>query len=789
MFRNLFTASLRNLTQNATYTTLHVAGLTLGITCALFIGLYVIDELSYDRFHEKKDRIHRIVTTILQEGNETYYPSTQVPMATELTAKYTDVENTVRLQQANRDVFENPERDVKFYEAEFYYTDPAFFDVFSFQLLSGDAENALKEPHTALVTPAIAEKYFGTQDVIGKVLKLRDENFKVTGIIGAPPHNSSIRFDALLSYSTLPPSEAWDNWYPDTYVLIAEGRSTTDVDRALASILKERVDPIFENSGFTVSYWLQPITEQHLSALNRESTGANYVYIFAAIGVFVVLIACINYINLATARAAKRAKEIGIRKTVGSGKMQIMVQFITESMVVAGTALFLSIILTTAMIPFFNDLSGKSIDLFYLIQPEMIVAALVLTVTIGFLGGSYPAVYLSQFRPVLVLKGNISRGAGNSRLRKTLVTLQFAISISALICTWVVYDQLQFLQDKELGFSKDQVLNIELDDDARKNYPILYNKLKEYSNVVEVSSSSSVPGKGYNYNAMKVDSPDGLVAQGVFNYFVDYDYAQTMGFHIVRGRNFSRNFTTDSTAALVNESMVKAMQWDEPIGKRFVQDDGNVATTDRAYVIVGVIKDWHQESLHSPIIPLAIFLGEPSFWLNVKIHPADVSQTLAVIKSNWTEVNSGKPFSYEFLDDSFDSQYKDDEKRGQIFALFSGICMVISCVGLFGLAAYSTEVRAKEIGIRKVVGASIPVIVGLFYKDFLKLIFFGLLLSFPLSYLVMDNWLQTFAYQTSISWAAFVLSAVITLAITMSAISFHTLKAATANPAITLRSE
>ena len=793
MLCNLLTVSIRNLLRNNGYTVLHNVGLTLGITCAIFTTLYIVDETSYDDFHDKRNRIHRIVTTILENGKESFYPNTQVPMALALEGKHTEVERAVRFLTAGRELFENPDRKLQFYEEKFYFADASVFEVFTFPLVNGNANTALTQPNTAVVTQNTAQKYFGTTDAIGKTFLSKGKLYTVTGIAKQPPFNSSIQFDALLSFATFPLDfGSWDSWYPDTYVLVADERTPGEVEQALASITEEHVTPMFKNYGITVKYWLQPITDIHLkSNFSQEGGDAyEYIHIFVAIAVFVVLIACINYINLATARATRRAKEIGIRKTIGSTKGNIIVQFVAESTMLAMISLLFSIVLTVVLLPYFNQLAAKAISTSFLFQPAIVGYYITLSLLIGLIGGSYPAFYISRFNPALVLKGNISRGAGNARLRKILVSVQFAISIGMLICTSVVYDQLQYMRDKDLGFDREQVLHLELADSATlANESVLYNQLKTHVQIVDVASSSSMPGKGINYTVMMVDSPEGMVSQGVYYHDAGYDYVQTMGLTIARGRSFSRDYPTDSTAALVNEAMVKSLKWDEPLGKRLAQDDGNAATVDKVYTVVGVIKDYHQSSLRSPITPLAIFFKEPNYFLNIKIRPDNIKTTIDFIGQTWREVTNGKPFTYTFLDDDFQSLYKADEKRGQIFSLFSVVCLVISCVGLFGLAAYTTEQRAKEVGIRKVVGATIPQIVRLFYTEFLKLIATGLLIACPLSYFLMDNWLQIFAYQTKLNWINFAGSAAITVLITMGSISFYAIRAALISPANSLRSE
>ncbi len=793
MIRNILLVSFRNLLQNRSYTLLHLLGLTLGITCTLFIGLYLMDETGYDTFHVKRDRIHRIVTTISEGGSENYFPSTQVPMADELLSKYTAVEDAVRFIGVGRELFEVPDRNLKFYEEKFYFADPSVFEVFTFPLIRGDAASALREPWTAVVTETTAQKYFGTVDALGKIFVTRKKAYTVTGVAKDVPGNSSIEFDALLSIKSFPlGSFTWEGWYPDTYVLIADGSVPADVDKALAQITAEKVEPIFKSTGVKISYWLHSLNDLHLkSGYDTEGGDAmEYVYIFMSVALFVVVIVCINYINLATARASRRAKEIGIRKSIGSTKANIMMQFMAESMMLTIVSLILSLIVTFTLLPYFNDLAGKSIGMMFLAQPRVLAAIFALVIFIGLAGGAYPALYLSSFNPALVLKGSISRGAANARLRKTLVSVQFAISIAMIICTSVVYDQLTFMRDRDLGFNRDQVMHLELADSATMaSESILYQKLKQHSQIIDVASSSSMPGKGINYSIMNIDKDNGPEPQGIFYYTVDYDFVQTMGFKIASGRGFSRDFAGDSTAALINEEMARSMKWTDPIGKRLYTDDGNPETKDRFYTVVGVVKDFHQSSLHSPIAPLALLRSGPNYFLNIKLKPADIRGTIDFIEATWRETTNGKPFSYNFLDQAFERQYAADEKRGQIFTLFSIACLVISCVGLFGLAAYTTEQRAKEIGIRKVVGASLSTIITLFYSDFVKLVAIGVVIAFPASYFVMDKWMDSFAYQAGMSWINFILSAIITLVITMGSISFYAIRAASINPATILKSE
>lgn len=798
MLKNYFTIAFRNLLSKKFYAAINILGLSIGLTCCMLIYLYVQHELSYDTFHTKKDRIYRVVSTFTEGENENNYPTTQIPLAPELEEKYTEVEHAVRFIKSDRQLFENPEQGIRFYEEDFYYADSSVFDVFSFSLIKGNPNAALTQPNTVVLTQSAARRYFGGEDPIGNsIQKSSDgETYQITGLMEDIPANSHLKFDALLSFATFPEEEfsGWDGWYPATYLLLRENATSQDAEQILARVNKEYVVPVFENFGITIDYWLQPLTEIHLRSNfgdnAGESSDISYIYIFGAIAFFILIIASINYMNLTTARATRRAKEVGIRKTMGSLKSQLIGQFLTESTLLTFIALLVSLILIILLLPFFNQLAGKEINIGYLLQPQVVAVFIGIAVFVGFAGGSYPAFYLSHFNPALVLKGNIKRGTGNALLRKGLVVVQFTVSIAMLICTWVVYDQLQYLRNKDLGFNKDQVLSVTMPDSAiRAHYGVLYNRLKDNPNVLEVSTSTAKPGNDTFYRIFNVDSPEGRVDRGIDYYSADYDFVETMGMNIVAGRNFSRDYSTDSAAILVNEAMVVRMQWDDPLGKRFTFDDNNEGTADPTYIVVGVIQNFHQQSLHSPIQPLAIFFQEHNFFLNIKIALSDVTNTLAFIEGTWADVNEGKPFSYNFLDQDFQSQYEADEKRGQIFTLFSMLTVAIACLGLLGLAAYTTEQRAKEIGIRKVIGASVSGIISLIYKDFFVLVAIAMLIAFPLAYLFMNDWLQTFAYRTEIKWLTFIASTLLTLVITMGAISFHALRAAMSNPVDSLRNE
>ncbi len=794
MLKNLLKTALRNISKEKIYSIINILGLTIGITCSLFLLLYILDEFSYENFHQNRDQIYRVVTHIKEKDNEFTWASAQVPLAPELQQNYTEVLNAVRIFGVGRELFENVDRDVRFYEEDFSYADSSIFEIFSFPLLEGNPKTALVAPNSMVVTQAVATRYFGKEDAMGKSLKNGDELYKITGIIADVPHNSHLKFDALVSRSSLPADfgSSWGNWGVPTYIMLPKNYTYADFYGRFDEINEKHVKAIFDQFGIVVTYYLQPITDIRLfSKIGNEAEEGgdiSYIYIFAAVAIFMLIIASINYMNLATARASKRAKEVGIRKTLGSSKKQLIWQFQAESILLTIVAVLISLISVAALLPLFNYVAGKEIAYDFLFQPSILIGLLAMVLVVGVAGGSYPSFYLAGFNPVEVLKGKVSGSGGNTSLRKALVVIQFAISITMLISTWVVYDQLQFLRQRDLGFDKEHVLSVEMPNQTlRDAYQSLRNQLLENPNVRMVATANTKPGNGIGKNLMDVESDEGMVERGIDQYQADYDYIPTMGMTIVEGRNFSRDYATDSMAVIVNEAMVKRMSWDDPIGKKF-KPTGDT-TGVRTYHVVGVIKDYNQLSLYNLIEPLAVFFRKNNYYMHIKIDGNNIPETIGYIEKTWKEVNQNTPFSYVFLDQDFNSQYKADEKRGQIFTLFSGLTILIACLGLLGLAAYTTEQRTKEIGVRKVIGASVTNIVMLIYKDFFLLIGISVILAFPVAYYFMHKWLQSFAYQTDIKAITFLLSALVALLITLFAVGFHTLKAAMANPVKSLRSE
>lgn len=795
MLKNLFTIAFRNIRKDKTYSAINILGLTIGITCSVFLLLYILNELSYDRYHKNADNIYRVVSNIKEPDNAFTWAVAQIPLTDELRENYPEVKNTVRFFNLGRTLYKNGDKE--FYEDEFYLGDSTTFDMFDYTFLHGDPNTALDEPKSIVLTKNMAIKYFGGEAVIGQTIQNQGGDvYTVTGVMENVPLNSHFIFDALISRSTMPDYQgSWGNFGVYTYLQLPAGYDLAKMDSSLAKVIKEKVDPIFEQYGITIRYELQRITDIHLHSKIQDEAEAggdiSYIYIFGAVAVFMIIIACINYMNLATARSANRAKEVGIRKVMGSQRGMLMGQFLTESLVIAVIALIVSLVLIYGLLPFFNDLSNKQLPYSYVTQPVVLLSLIGVVVFVGIVGGSYPAFYLSGFNPAAVLKGKVSSKGGNAFVRKFLVVLQFAISIFMLISTFVVYDQLQYMREKDLGFSREQIIRIALPgDELVEKSNVLAERMRHTPGVQIAGTSNSSPGFGIGKNLIQVEDNDGKLSErGVDWYRADFDFVKTLGMTIVDGRDFSRDVSSDTTyAVLVNEAMVKRMSWENPIGKKFVFGGGDNVREKR---VVGVVKDYHQNSLYDAIEPLMIMFNNKNSYLFVKTNEGDVRESLASIEKTWNEVNPGYPMEYVFLDQDFNSQYKSDEKRSQIFTAFSFLTIAISCLGLLGLAAFTMEQRYKEIGIRKVIGASVSGLLVLVSREFFILVGLSMVVAFPLAWYVTDNWLQNFAYRIVLSdeWMTFVVSALMAFAITFFTVGYHIIRATSTNPVNALRDE
>jgi len=796
MIKNLLLVALRNLKKDKWYSLLNVLGLTIGITFSLFLIFYINDELNYDRYNEKADRIYRINSFIQEKDKATNWAITQEPLARTLKKDFPEVEESGKMMQKERTLFKQGAND--FYEKKVYYADSTIFNIFSYKFIEGNPKRALAEPNNIVITKSIAEKYFGkSRGVIGNTLKTVYDVYKVSGVIEDVPQNSHLRFDMLISWITLPkdyfgPQDNWGGFNLYTYVLLKPNTSAASFEKKLLPMYDKYMAPIFAQFNVKIHYGIENITDIHLHSIfeqEPEELGSmSYIWIFSAVAFFMILIACINYMNLTTARSARRAKEIGVRKVTGSSKSQLVLQFLSESVLTAFIAVILSFGLVLLLLPAFNSISGKEFSFHTLFQPGNIALLAGIGLLTGLAGGSYPAFYLSSFNPVNILKGSLSKASGNVNLRRTLVVLQFSISMIMLICTWVVYSQLSYLQHKDVGFDKSQVMMVTVNtgQDERGKINSMNNDFRTIAGVKTVGSANNYPGSpSINLNLFTVQTDSGTTDKGIECYGVDENYLPTLNIPIVAGRNFS-GLPDTLHSILVNEAMVKHFGWKQPIGKR-VKFPGD--TSNNYLEVVGVVKDFNQKSLYNPIAPLLLFYGPNGNIIELKMNTSNLSKTIAQVGTVWKKYFPELPFEYKFLDEDFNSQYIADQKRGKIFATFSILTIIITCLGLLGLTAFTTQQKQKEISIRRVMGASIMQIITLTTTNYLWLALIAAIIAFPVAYYFMNNWLKIFSYSNGLSIIPFIISAIIIVLTAVLTAMFYSAKAALAKPAENLRIE
>ncbi|MCE7064095.1 ABC transporter permease [Dyadobacter sp. CY326] len=794
MLKNYIKLALRNLVKDKFYSLINILGLTIGVTCGMLLLLYVTDELSYDHYHTKADRIYRIVSDIREPDKINKWVSTQPPLAKTLKQDYPFVESYVRFFGNGRVMFRQGEK--RFYEEDIYSADSTVFDIFTYKFIAGDPKIALDEPNSIVLTEKVATRFFGPSSALGQILRTDDTtSYKVTGVIEDVPKNSHFTFNALTSLDrNQRQADGWGGFYISSYLLLKENADIKKLEAGFPQLYDKYMASIFKRMGIHINYKLQPLTSIHLySKMEGESNGdIGYVYTFSAVAFFMLLIASINYMNLSTAQSAKRAKEVGLRKVMGSLKGALIAQFLTESVLITLISLASSLFLVAALLSFFNTVSGKEIGYMQLLSPQFLLIGLSIVVFTGLVSGSYPAFYLSAFEPAEVLKGSF-KAKGNSFFRKALVVAQFSISLVMLICTWIVYQQLNYMRDKDMGYDRDQVLTIAYQGDQPKDkYNALRKMLIDNPNIQSVASASSPVSNIGGRVIFTVESSTGMKEMAFRPTAVDHDYVKTMGMKLMQGRDFSLDFPADtSNGVLINEAVAKRMNWKEPIGKKIMLGTvpQNGESPPPTAQVVGVIRDFHQQSLYNPIEPLIMMYRQSNPVLHVKIKTKNTAQTLAFIGQKWSEIYPDRLFEYRFLDQDFESAYHADELRGQIFTAFSTLTILIACLGLFGLATFTTEQRVKEIGVRKVLGGSVSSVVLLLSKDFTRLVLFSFPIAIPIAWYSMHRWLESFPYKTGIQPWVFIASCTLTLVICWLTVIYQSLKAALANPVTSLRSE
>ncbi len=776
------------------YSLLNILGLTIGLLSSLLILLYLFQEMSYDTQHQKADRIYRISSEATGPEDAYRWAITQPPLGQTVKEELAGVEQYVRLIRSPRVRLE--QRAIHYYDERIYYVDSTMFEVFTFDFTMGDPQTALTAPNSIALSESLAQKIFKGENPMGKILKAEDSlNLKVTGIYKDMPSNSHFVANGLISVSTQPEFNQadWGSFWLYTYLLLEENADADQVEQKLAQINQKYVAPVFDEVGMKIAYELWPIRDIHLYSDfegELEALGdIKYIYIFSAVGIFLLLIACINYMNLATARSANRAVEVGMRKVMGAKSNTLIGQFLVESILLTLIALVISLVLLVSILPKINQLLDLELQISHLLDLPVVLAILLIIFITGVLGGSYPAFYLSSFKPIRTLKGNLSRRGGNQRLRGVLVTTQFAISMFMLVGTLVIYQQMQYVQNTDLGFDREQVVRFRMSTEVQQaKWPVLRDQLLQYPSIEQVGTSSSTPGQGLSKSIMQVETETGNKDQrGIDFYQVDEDYFEVLDIPVIQGRNFSKQYPSDSSSAVVvNEALVRRMKWLEPIGKeiRLYAEADSVPSRK----VIGVVKNFHQQSLYNPIEPLAFFLGENNRMAMIKI-TGKIEQSLAHIHETWSKVFPTIPLEYEFLDQVFMEQYQTDQLRGRLFLGFSLMTVLIACLGLLGLASYTAEQRSKEISIRKILGADTFGLIRLLVQDFIWLVLIAALPAFLLSWYFMEEWLQGFEYHIEIGATVFMSVLIFTLVVTILMTSYHAWRAASSNPADNLKYE
>lgn len=781
MLKNYLKCAFRNIKRYKLYSFINIAGLAVGMLICILITLFVKDELSYDRYHENAGRIYRVIADYNISKGFSKSAITSAILAPALIENFPEIAHAVRFYHENRAVIQF--NDKLFSEERFFFSDAAVFNVFTFPFIKGDLRTALQEPYSVVLTVETAQKYFGNDFPIGKTITLQNRgDFKVTGILHNIPHNSHFTFDFLASFATFGKIDnpwAYQGW---TYIHLPE-----DYD---AAILEEKFVTNKEELGWYsagLQFYLQSLTSihlhSHLSGEIEANSDIRSIYIFSLIAFFIMLIACINFMSLATARSAHQACEVGVRKVLGAQRVQLAKQFLGESLLFSFLALGVALALVEIFLPAFNRLARKPLQMDYADSWLLLLTLMFVSLLVGLVSGSYPAFFLSAFQPTQVLKGGWAGDTGRSSriFRCSFVVIQFVISIALIISTGIIGKQLRYMHKKDLGFQKKHIVEIPIaNTPLLKSYPAFKAELLKYPNILNVSAAMGSPLDGKLMDSQKINDEQ----IEVHYLLVDPDYIETLGMTLLRGRSFSKDSITDATEAVIlNETAVKTFGLKDAIGKNFKIIGGKG-------VIIGVVRDFHSASLHEQIQPAALQIL-PKFYRNilVRIRPENISTTLKFLALKWREFAPHWPFEYIFLEEDFNKLYRAENSLVRIFGYFSFIAILIACLGLFGLASFTTERRIKEIGIRKVLGASVPGIVLLLSKDFTKWVLMANIIAWPIAYFVMNRWLQNFAYRINIGIGIFLLSAMAAFVIALATVSYQAVKAALANPVESLRYE
>ena len=795
MFRNYVKVAIRNLQRHKGFTAINIMGLSIGLATCLLIAFYVTDELGYDKYNTKANNIYRADMEVKFGSNANSYAAVQSGFADEAKKDFATIEQVVRLRPAYEQPagFHVKKGNTVLQETSVIYADATLFKVFTLPMITGNPATALAEPNTVVLTESTAKKYFDAVNVAGQTLVLNDTlNFKVTGIIKDLPEQSHFNYHMFLSMETLPDNRNpnWGGGGYNTYLLLKPGANATAISKKLSSVAMEFIAPWLGKNDY-LKYTLTPLTSIHLHSNLQQELGHNgsiqYVYIFSAIGLFILLIACVNFMNLSTARSSNRAKEVGVRKVLGSPRKYLIAQFLTESVLVTFASTVMAIVMAWLFMPLFNQVSGKQLAFTWQTFAWLVPCSLVLVVIIGFIAGSYPAFFLSRFQPVNVLKGRFSAGFKGGSLRSFLLVFQFGISIFLIIGTMVIYNQLHYIQTTNLGYNRNQVLIIKNTERLNNQAQIFKQQIKQLPEVEDASLSGFVPtGVASKITALFPDATLTSHTSMLTEFWpVDEDYIKTMGMQLQSGRNFLPGMKTDSSSVIINEAAAKFFGFKDPLNKTIYRNTAGV----QQFKIIGVIKDFHFKSLRENITPVVLYLAGDKGALNVKLSTANITSLMGKIKDKWKAVAPDQQFTYSFMDAEFDAAYRAENRIGVIFVAFTFLAIVIACLGLFGLAAYAAEQRTKEIGIRKVMGADVPGLVGLLSKDFIKLVLIAIIIASPIAWYAMQQWLHDFAYRATMHWWLIAIAGMAAIIIAFATVSFQAIKAALANPVRSLRAE
>ena len=802
MIKNYLKVAIRNILKHKFFSLITILGMTVGVTACLLIILYIKDELSYDRFHDHADRIYQVGLHGKIGGQDVRVANTCPPLAHALTEEVPEVESATRIAQYFGQAVVKLE-DQAFVEEKVFFADSNFFSFFSFRLLEGDAKTALAEPNSVVLTEKMAKKYFSSGPAMGRMLTIGNENraYKVTGIAQEAPSNSQVHYEFLISAvsSDNLKSTVWLNNFLYTYFTLKENASVANVETKFNDLVAKFVGPEVEKfmgmtlkqmkeQGGAYGYYVTPLTAVHLHSTSQGDVepGGNilYVYSFGVIAIFIMIIACINFMNMSTAQSAGRAKEVGLRKTLGSLRSQMIGQFLTESMIYSFLAVVLALAATYLLLPFFNELAGKELGASSLLDFKLILGIAGIMGLVGLVAGSYPAFYLTSFNAVEVLKGKIRAGVKSQGVRSALVVFQFSISIFLIIATIIVYNQLEYMQQRDLGFDKHHVLYLHNIDRLGTNKEPFRNALSTRSDVQAASfTNNSFPGVN-NTTVFKSARSDQDHIMGLF--YGDYEHQNVMKFRMVKGRFFSKDFPSDSVAIILNEAGAKEFGWTDPLNEEILYSGGG--PKEMRLKVIGIFHDFNFESLKEKVRPLAIMLGKTNNTLAVRYN-GNPKEVISGIGAQWKQFATGEPFQYKFLDENYDELFRSEQRLGRIFTAFSGLAIFIACLGLFALAAFTAEQRTKEIGIRKAMGATVGSLTLMMSKEFTWLVIIAFGLVIVPTWFAVNWWLESFAYRTEVNPLVFVLGGVVAVVVAWLTVSYQSLKAASSSPVTSLRYE